>query len=899
MKKQNKPTSETEPQVRKFNPGLLQTDEELATQFVVRQNELQTISEVVRNNIGTRSCQHALVVGSRGQGKTMLLRRLASEIRTDRELSKHFLPVRFMEENQEIDSLADFWMETLFQFIGEMSQTNGALSKELATTHQSLSSRWREQGFEDLARSAVLEATDRIERRLVLLVENAQSLFSDTGDNFGWGLRKVLQSTPQITLIASATSRFGQLDDPRSPFFELFRIVALKPLSTKECNRLWSRVSGTETNTWEIRPLEILTGGNPRLIVFVATFARHRSLRQLMEELVVLIDEHTDYFRSHLDVLPKQERRVFIALIDLWKASSTSEIAKRARLDMRVVSTMVGRLIERGAVTVISEEDSRKRLYVASERLYSIYYKLRRENNEASVVESLIHFMVVFYDLNAIRGMSKQLFADALESHAIQSGIESALANKALPSNSDLRLKWDEVAKTSEKVNDQKLLAKRLRLADEIDEKYREKRWEKVLKLTALYIEQGFLKYGSRDDRELDWAFITQVRSDAYLALEQFERVIDIGEIAEKRLSSDSSKSMLESLYQMKLNEVWAHLSLDEHSRVAHECEKVIHHFSDLDESHIPAQVLLAYILQADAQENLGDPSSSVVLLDEALTIYRNSEGDRLQVEEDPLNVTVATARYRLCRLLHRTGAESERAMECLNEFLTLYDDADNEVIRGYLISAQRMLAIQYGMLGDFGQEIALFESVIDGAKDNDEPYLQACAFISLLQRGRRLAELDKPSEALISCDDAERWIEKNPDLPNEMVRQGLIWYANCTRALAHMRLGDEETAIREFRSAYTEFDIDRRSDLEEIMRLISELVAAEANEEELIRVVRSNEDTAWDLLPLIVVLQRRVGLPVEAPPEAIEVADDLESCINERLEHGVQPGYFLRLSYD
>ena len=51
MDKRDEPEIEMEPQLRKFNPGLLQTDEEITTQFVVRQNELQTLSEVVRNNI--------------------------------------------------------------------------------------------------------------------------------------------------------------------------------------------------------------------------------------------------------------------------------------------------------------------------------------------------------------------------------------------------------------------------------------------------------------------------------------------------------------------------------------------------------------------------------------------------------------------------------------------------------------------------------------------------------------------------------------------------------------------------------------------------------------------------------------------------------------------------------
>ena len=38
----------------------------------------------------------------------MLLARVAAEIRTDDELSARLLPVRFMEESQEISGIADF-----------------------------------------------------------------------------------------------------------------------------------------------------------------------------------------------------------------------------------------------------------------------------------------------------------------------------------------------------------------------------------------------------------------------------------------------------------------------------------------------------------------------------------------------------------------------------------------------------------------------------------------------------------------------------------------------------------------------------------------------------------------------------------------------------------------------
>ena len=411
-------------QIRKFNPGTFQSDEEVMEQFVVRKHEFDIALEVLRGNIESPSCQHVLVVAPRGRGKTMLLARAAAEMRTDDELAGRLLPVRFMEESQEIFNIADFWLETLFHLARESAAHNPELARELRETHADLSTRWREQSLEAHARAAVLAAADRLDRKLVLMVENLHSLCESVDEDFGWKLRGVLQSEPQIVLLASATSRFEGLDDAEQPFFELFRIIGLEPLTTEECRRLWQVVSGDAVSGREIRPLQILTGGSPRLLVIVAGFARHHSLRQLMEELVTLIDEHTEYFRSHLEVLAKTERRVYLAIIDLWRPSSTAEIAARARMDVRTVSTMLGRLVERGAI--IAEGSGRKRLYAAAERLYSIYYKLRRERDEAAVVENLIRFMVVFYNEKEQAEVFPKLIQEAAESPVLREGIKRA-----------------------------------------------------------------------------------------------------------------------------------------------------------------------------------------------------------------------------------------------------------------------------------------------------------------------------------------------------------------------------------------------------------------------------------------------------------------------------------------
>ena len=132
-----------------------------------------------------------------------------------------------------------------------------------------------------------------------------------------------------------------------------------------------------------------------------------------MEELVRLVDEHTEYFRGHLEVLPKAERRVYVAVLDLWQPSGTGEIAKRARMDVRAVSTMLGRLVRRGAVLRRPSNGSSRNLYVAAEPLYSIYYKLRRERDEAAIVESLVRFMLAFYDNFALHAIIDRLRTDA------------------------------------------------------------------------------------------------------------------------------------------------------------------------------------------------------------------------------------------------------------------------------------------------------------------------------------------------------------------------------------------------------------------------------------------------------------------------------------------------------
>lgn len=884
------PKEATLTQMHKFNPGLLQNDDDVAAQFVVRHNEFRALREVIGGNIGDPSNQHVLVIGSRGQGKTMLLTRFASELRTDAKLSKHFLPVQFMEEHHEIDSIADFWLETLFQLAQEIAAEDVALAHELTEKHGLLMNRWREQGYEELARWAVLEAVDRIQLRLVLLIENVQSLFAEAGEDFGWGLRAILQSVPQITLVATATSRFDALDDPQAPFFEFFRYIHLEPLNTQECRRLWSFVSKTESSNHDIRPLEILTGGNPRLIVVVASFARHQPLRQLMAELLVLIDEHTEYFRNFLESIPKQERRVFIALIDLWRPSSSSEIAVRARLDIRVVSTMVKRLVSRGAVTIIEGESSRKRQYVASERLYSLYYKLRREHNERPVVESLIYFMMRFYDEKGAFTIGEQIFNDVREDLPTHVGFERALPERTALEEVISYLNWDELARASAKINEEDQFNTNKTIVNKVLKERENKNWQAILDLSDQFMYEESQEAKSKPGYKRNVELITAVRSDAFLALKQFDKVIDLAKGIERELDATHKKNTVYHSGCLKFKQALAHFGRGDFIKVQTECERIFRHLAESEEPSAMGYSLSACMLRAESEIRLGDGLAAISSLDSALTTYGERNLNLIQ------NL-IARTMFRKGELLGSVSRDFSQSNHAFEELTKRFDANEDEQIQSMLVSASLRQAVNYGMLGDFEQELNHFDAVVDSYLKRGGTRHMVNYLLALHQKGRRLAELGRYNEALAICNEAERWLDINPNVYKAIRKSALDWHINCTRALGQVGLGNSEKALDALRKAYDNFDVERKYALEEILRLIVELVAAGASERNLIAVLESNETNAQALLPMVVALYRRNRSSMKAPTEVIEVAEDLLECFNYRLENGPQPGYFLRLA--
>ena len=393
---------------KSYNPGFL-TDEELRAMFCVRVGEFQSLLETLRENTG-ESNQHTIVVGPRGSGKTTLLLRIALEVRSDPEISSRLHPIVFAEESYSVTTCGEFWLECLSRLAQQEPSRHGA--PDLRRTVEDVRRERDDRVLRERCLSVILDVAEREGKRLVIQVENLNMLFSDMMDrDAGWCLRKTLQTEPRIMMIGSATSRFGEIDRPDRALYDLFRVLTLKPLDREESAALCERVSGRSLDEAVVRRLQILTGGSPRLLAMLARFGAARSFGTLLSDLLDLVDQYTAYFKSHLESLPAQERRVYLALVELWKPATAREVAERARTETSKCSAQLRRLMGRGVVSDAGGTDRRKQYYV-SERLYNIYYLLRRSRGMDSLVGALVQFMDAYYSRTVLQEIVDGMVAE-------------------------------------------------------------------------------------------------------------------------------------------------------------------------------------------------------------------------------------------------------------------------------------------------------------------------------------------------------------------------------------------------------------------------------------------------------------------------------------------------------
>ena len=396
---------------RLYNPAQL-TPEELKESFIARQDILDRMLEALNGQERGRPCQHMMLVGPRGMGKTTLGLRFLYAVAESPGLAADWQPVPFHEESYGIGDLADFWLAALRHLAratGEprWSDRADALLKDEGDPRR----------LAAYARSALSDFHREGGKRPILFVENLDAVFEQFRDEREiHGLRASLIERPDLLLIGSANAFFGGIREHGEPFYEFFRPFVLEGLTKEETRRMVAAFSDGPDSKPEIpapparergrlETIRRLTGGNPRLMVLTCQMLVESPLGEAFEVLERLIDEQTPYFKARIEELPAQARKVFHGLAEGWTPMLAREVARAAKLDSSHASAQLGLLAARGYVRDVRLPRERKTRYEVVDRFYNIYVLLRFSRGGRERLGRLVAFLQDLFGREAMRKM--------------------------------------------------------------------------------------------------------------------------------------------------------------------------------------------------------------------------------------------------------------------------------------------------------------------------------------------------------------------------------------------------------------------------------------------------------------------------------------------------------------
>ena len=383
---------------RLYNPAQLSSNE-LKASFIARQETLEELHRIIREEKPARPCQHFLLIGPRGMGKTTLGLRFLLSIEEVSEFAASWQPVAFNEESYGIGDLADFWLTALDHLSRATDEPRWAERADAIREDENDPERQAVY-----ARAALRDFHQESGKQLILFVENLDVILGQLGNERDvHTLRASLIERSDILLVGSANTVFDAIRGHGQPFYEFFQLFILEGLGPEDTHRMIeSYADGNGTSDLpeilrrergRLETVRRLTGGNPRLLVLACRMLIDSPLGSPLEDLERLIDEQTPYFKARIEELPVQGRRVFHCLAAGWRPMLAKEVAVASKLSSSHASAQLRQLVDKGYAREIRLPREKRVRYEVSDRFYNIYYLLRCSRTGRHRLERLVHFL--------------------------------------------------------------------------------------------------------------------------------------------------------------------------------------------------------------------------------------------------------------------------------------------------------------------------------------------------------------------------------------------------------------------------------------------------------------------------------------------------------------------------
>ncbi|HWK02154.1 MAG TPA: tetratricopeptide repeat protein [Puia sp.] len=391
------------------------SNEDVIKTFIVRKEILQELERGIKNEKKNSIPQHYLIIGTRGMGKSTLLKRL--EIRLgETDMKDQYIPLLFPEEQYNVDRISKFWLNSLDVLADTLEQEgNEEEASAIDKLITSLSEMSDENVLADDAYEALKIICQKYKRRPVFLIDNIDLLFEAISKDQQFKLRAILTSNGAPIFVGASTHNPDASLNYEAPFFDAFDIIYLKVLKRSEMRELLiqlAKQTGKEENiqaiytqTAQLNALHNLTGGNPRIAIFIFQLISNGLSDKIFENLNSLLDLITPLYKSNFEQLSKQAQLIVDALALHWDPCDLNTLSQLTKLENNQLSSQLDRLIKSSWVertNRFSEEKKKVAIknknYSIRERFFNIWYIMRRASRrQRNDLKSLTCFLETFY----------------------------------------------------------------------------------------------------------------------------------------------------------------------------------------------------------------------------------------------------------------------------------------------------------------------------------------------------------------------------------------------------------------------------------------------------------------------------------------------------------------------
>jgi len=371
----------------------------------------------------SRQPKHQLLIGPRGIGKSHIIALLHHKIKNSSRLMAKWLPVSFPEEAAGIITLRDF-MEKVTRLSGEELENEG-LSDDAMRLREILEITDGEssnQKATNQIRSFLIEWTEKNQRKILILLENADRVIGDRITkrlpDERW-LADLLMNEDIFYLIATSAAFFKQTTDEDHPLCGLFQIDVINELSLEESTELLIKYAAEEgrtalakklkTRTNRAQAIYTLAGGNPRLLIMLYLLIRNSdaNITNVEAGFFSLLEDLTPYFQSCMAQLTAQEEKVLVAFAQGPEFLGPEEVGRNIHMSTDEVTAHLQRLKSTGFVkeieksTLFSCKGDEWALYRLSATSFRYWYQMNSEQNR-EISEIFIRFLILYYTYSEI-----------------------------------------------------------------------------------------------------------------------------------------------------------------------------------------------------------------------------------------------------------------------------------------------------------------------------------------------------------------------------------------------------------------------------------------------------------------------------------------------------------------